>query len=126
MTNFEKYKDEILAIINEEENIAMANGILQECRVLDCSDCDFGKSSGDCTCNTMRWLYEEFRPFKRGERVILTIPGQPPLRCYFAEQKENGCVSVFSGGRDEWSSNGDTIIYPEKYVKPYKEREETE
>lgn len=126
MTNFEKYKDEILAITNKEENIAMANGILQECRDLNCNDCDFGKSSGNCDCNMMRWLYKEFCPFKRGERVILTIPGQPPLRCYFAEQKENGCVSVFSGGRDEWSSNGDTMTYPEEYIKPYKECEETE
>ena len=58
--------------------------------------------------------------------MILTIPGQPPLRCYFAEQKENGYVSVFSGGRDEWSSNGDTTTYPEKCIKPYKECEETE
>lgn len=87
MTNFEKYKDEILAIINKEENIAMANGILQECRDLNCNDCDFGKSSGDCDCNMMRWLYKEFCPFKRGERVILTIPGQPPLRCYLQSRK---------------------------------------
>lgn len=126
MTNFEKYKNEILAIINKGYELAMFNGILRECRGLNCDDCGFGRGSEGCNVNVMRWLYEESCPLKRGDRVIIAIPGQSPFRGYFAGRKEGNRVSVFSGGRDEWSSRGDTITYPEEYVKPYKEREETE
>lgn len=125
MTNFEKFKDELMAIADANDKAALVNGILRRCSITDCYDCDFGNYV-PCGAYFLKWLYKEFCRFKRGERVIIVIPGQPPLRCYFAEQKGEGRVSVFSGGRDEWSSNGDTIIYPEKYIKPYKEYEETE
>ncbi len=125
MTNFEKYKDELMAMADADVKVALVNGVPRRCDGTNCCDCDFYNCSY-CNAELLKWLYEEFCPFKRGERVILTIPGQPPLRCYFAEQKENGYVSVFSGGRDEWSSNGDTTTYPEKCIKPYKECEETE
>ena len=125
MTNFEKYKDELIAIADANSNVALVNGIPRRCDGMDCCDCDFFNYAL-CGAGLLKWLCEEFCPFKRGDRVIVAVPGQPPLRCYFDDQKEKGYVSVFSGGRDEWSSNGDTIIYPEKYIKPYKEYEETE
>lgn len=124
MTNFEKYRDEILAIVDQDGDVAVVNGIPRRCKEVSCSSCDFCYAN-PCGPQLLKWLYNEFCPLKKGDRVILNIPGQPPLRCYFAERNAS-CVSVFSGGRDEWSSNGDTVIYPEKYVKPYKECEETE
>lgn len=125
MTNFEKYKDELMAMADDDVKVALVNGVPRRCDGTNCCDCDFYNCSY-CSAELLKWLYKEFCPYKRGERVILTVPGQPPFRCYFAEQKGEGYVSVFSGGRDEWGSNGDTMTYPEKYIKPYKECEETE
>ena len=58
MTNFEKYRDEILKIATESNsNPAKKDGIVVACEGLSCRKCDF--STGDCKKNRFTWLYED-------------------------------------------------------------------
>lgn len=57
MTNFEKYKDEILRIATESnEAPAMEDGMLTACRSLSCKECDFNEDN--CVTSFFNWLYE--------------------------------------------------------------------
>lgn len=125
MTNFEKYRDEVLAIINRNDSVAIVNGLPQRCSGTSCSDCDLNNEAGDCSCRITRWLYASFQPFKRGERVIVGREGGIRLRRYFAEQIDDR-ILVFSNGCDEWSSGGSTSSYPAECVKAYREEEDAE
>ena len=58
MTNFEKYKDEILRIATESHsNPAKKDGVVVACIGLDCKECDFG-GAGNCGEDRLNWLYE--------------------------------------------------------------------
>lgn len=61
MTNFEKYKDEIMKIATESNsNPARSDGIVIACEGLACSVCDFnGAGIGKCRENCFNWLYED-------------------------------------------------------------------
>ena len=60
MTNFEKYKDEILRIATESnEAPAMEGGMLTACRGLSCKECDFNEDN--CVTSFFNWLYEDDR-----------------------------------------------------------------
>lgn len=59
MTNFEKYKDEILKIVSEIDCIpAKKDGAIVACEGLDCGECDFN-NGGSCRKNQFNWLYED-------------------------------------------------------------------
>lgn len=59
MTNFEKYKDEILRIATESNsNPAKKDGVVVTCEGLACTKCDFG-GVGKCRENRFKWLYED-------------------------------------------------------------------
>lgn len=58
MTNFEKYKDEILKITESNSNLAKKDGVVVACVDLDCKDCDFD-GIDECRKNRFNWLYEE-------------------------------------------------------------------
>lgn len=59
MTNFEKYKDEILKIATESNsNPAKKDGVLVTCKGLSCAVCDFN-GVGKCRENRFKWLYED-------------------------------------------------------------------
>lgn len=59
MTNFEKYKDEILRIATERDsNPAKKDGVVVACKGLACAECDFG-GIGNCKESRFRWLYED-------------------------------------------------------------------
>lgn len=58
MTNFEKYKDEIIKIATESnEAPAIQNGMLTACRGLPCEECDFNEDN--CVTSLFNWLYED-------------------------------------------------------------------
>lgn len=124
MTNFEKYKDELIAIADANSNAALVNGVPRRCDGMDCCDCDFFDYAL-CGAGLLKWLCEEFCPFKRGDRVIVEIEGGVKLRRYFAEQ-EGDWILVFDNGRDEWSSGGSASPYPAECVKAYREEEGVE
>lgn len=59
MTNFEKYKDEILRITTESNsNPAMKDGAIVACIRLNCKECDFN-DAGKCRENCFNWFYED-------------------------------------------------------------------
>lgn len=59
MTNFEKYKDEILRIATESNsNPAKKDGVVVACEGLACTKCDFD-GVGKCRENRFKWLYED-------------------------------------------------------------------
>lgn len=58
MTNFEKYKDEIIKIATESNGSpAKRDGVVVACGDLDCKECDFNR--GNCRENQFNWLYED-------------------------------------------------------------------
>lgn len=60
MTNFEKYKEQIIKYVTEyNESIALVNGKLQMCGDTDCEDCSFNTT--DCKATMLGWLYLEPR-----------------------------------------------------------------
>lgn len=59
MTNFEKYKNEIMKIATESHsNLAKKDGVLIACTELSCRECDFNITN-DCVENRFNWLYED-------------------------------------------------------------------
>lgn len=59
MTNFEKYKDEILRIVTESRgNPAKKDGVVVPCIGLTCEECDFN-DRGNCARDRFNWLYED-------------------------------------------------------------------
>lgn len=61
MTNFEKYKDEILGIIESNDGgAAVVCGRPMACdEVVSCGDCSLGNEEGSCDALFIKWLYEE-------------------------------------------------------------------
>lgn len=67
MTNFEKYKDEILKITNKGRSIAKSKGRITVCHIYGCESCDFGNEQREgisCRAIMFNWLYEEAKPTK--------------------------------------------------------------
>ena len=61
MTNFEKYKERMLKIVDSmDEGIAVSNGVPYLCEDTPCDDCDFYCDSGSCEARFIRWLYQEY------------------------------------------------------------------
>ena len=59
MTNFEKYKEDILRIATENNSSpAMKDGAVVACIGLNCKECDFN-DAGKCKENFFNWLYED-------------------------------------------------------------------
>lgn len=59
MTNFEKYKEQLLSFNYVEGNTpAKKNGKLMRCVDIPCIECDF--INGNCTTNFIKWLYENY------------------------------------------------------------------
>ena len=58
MTNFEKYKDEILKITAMDNSTpALKDGMLVACKNLSCRECDFKNS--DCMWDRFNWLLKD-------------------------------------------------------------------
>ncbi len=67
MTNAEKYRKEILKILenNHSTSIGIKNGYPYHCYDLGCGDCDWRGSAGmvECKMNLIRWLCESPQNF---------------------------------------------------------------
>lgn len=93
MTNFEKYKDEILEIskngtiaVNKQKNMPV------HCSTTPCSECIF--RSDTCTSQLINWLYEEYQ-----EPV-------PKLT-----KAEKGFCEIIKDGYIARDKNGDLYLY---------------
>lgn len=125
MTNFEKYRDEILRITKKSSSIALINGVPVGCESLDdCFSCDlYHKDLVKCRINLIKWLYEEYtEPEIDWSKVAIDAPilvqdiiSKQWLRRYFAGLDENGNVLAWSYGKTSWTTDGDK--YRCKYAK---------
>ena len=61
MTNFEKYKNEVLRIleVSECETPGVKNGILTMCDSMPCNECYFHGDDINCVHEFINWLYED-------------------------------------------------------------------
>ena len=58
MTNFEKYKEELLSFIsNHRSTPAMIDGAFVSCNSQLCKNCEYN-GTGDCFIALIEWLYE--------------------------------------------------------------------
>lgn len=58
MTNFEKYKNEILAFVHKNVSTpAVVNGEFAKCSVTDCDKCEL--KGFNCRVELIEWLYED-------------------------------------------------------------------
>ena len=79
MTNFEKYKDEILQLSKESKVIALKNGIPVSCDIfVHCMGCGFRADEEIKFCEAKRiiWLYDKYKePIKltEEEKAFLSI-----------------------------------------------------
>lgn len=60
MTNGEKYKNEILKILDEEYTVAIINEKPAKCPVETCESCKLF-SLEDCGAGFIKWMYKEYK-----------------------------------------------------------------
>ena len=60
LTNFEKYKDQILKITNNNDVFAFDGRKLHCCEDYECDDCVFRTFQLNCRCERIKWMYEEY------------------------------------------------------------------
>ena len=82
MTNFEKWKDEILKIKHEDYEVAVKDGVPKPC-VGICNQCEFERES-PCSAKFVEWLlaeYEEPAPkLTKREREFLECFTHPAFK----------------------------------------------
>ena len=94
MTNFEKYKDEILKITESNSNLAKKDGVVVACAHLNCGTCDFD-GIDECRKNQFKWLYED--------------DGEEPDGCNGCKyehkaEDESPCTKCSSNYTSKWES----------------------
>lgn len=63
MTNFEKYKDEILALVEKRKGFALRNdNKIFACIGNSCNECKFLNGENGCINTMIKWLYEDVKP----------------------------------------------------------------
>ena len=133
MTNYEKYKDDIIKILFTKGGIGVdkKTGESHGCNRLDyCGDCRF---YGDCRSDTLRkWLDSEYVEPEKEEvdwskvpidtKVLVSADDINWYRRYFAgiDAQTNECLT-WSDGATSWV-NRSTKVW--KHIKLYKEDEE--
>lgn len=111
MKNKEKFAKEIIEIAVARSTIAMRDGVLQECRDLPCSQCDFF-SNRKCDEKIKKWAESEYVEYETDwSKVPIDTPviSSSGYRYYFAGYHEgNSFIDVFLQGRTSWSSENFT------------------
>lgn len=93
MTNFEKYKDEILRIAAESHgNPAKKDGAVVACTGLKCKECDFGDVS-NCGESRLKWLYED-----NGEEP----DGCDGCKYEYKKEDESPCTKCCNNYTSKW------------------------
>lgn len=96
MTNFEKYKDTVLSIVDKRDFVAIVNDKPTTCSSAFCTSCKNNDYVGRCTTAFIKWLYEEYQ-----ERPKLSEKAYHLLKA-FPDDAEiiiaNGFLYVVVGG----------------------------
>ena len=112
MKNKEKFAKDIIEIAATGTLVAMRNGVLRECRGLNCSQCDF-YSDRECDEKIKEWAESEYIEPKY-ETDWSKVPVDTPVlikgamdnRKYFSRLLPDERLAVFRDGRTSWSSHG--------------------
>lgn len=91
MTNFEKYKDEILLLAINNRGFAFHMNKITDCKLSGCKNCIF---TGACIANRIKWLYEEYQE------------PAPKLT-----KTEKGFCEIIKDGYIARDKNGDLYLY---------------
>lgn len=131
MTNYEKYKDELIKKVIIETSMALDRhtGKVVDCGNMDCRDCGFSTGKGCCIED---WLDSEYVEPEKEEvdwskvpidtKVLVSSDGVTWYKRYFAGVLcETGCPQVFANGADNWSNS---LTESWKYIKLYEEDKE--
>lgn len=122
MTNYEKYKDEIDEMFDNNKHIAINKDTneLANCSVLPCDDCLFSSYHNgiNCRINSIRWLSTEYvKPEVDWSKIPIDTPVLVSdkgvkhwFNSYFAGVDEIGRPLVYPNGRTSWSN--------QNYYKP--------
>lgn len=122
MTNFEKYKKEILEIENNFGRIAMDRykKRIRPCSELSCGDCEF--CDVYCETNLFNWLYEEYQEpsvdwskVAIDTKVLVSQEGEHWHKRYFAKY-ENGKVLTWLNGSTSWTADDITPMQTKPYT----------
>ena len=113
MKNKEKFAKEIIEIAATGSSIAMRDGVLRECRGLNCSQCDFYDGGALCDSKCKAWAESEYVEPKY-EIDWASVPVDTPVlikgamdnRKYFSRLLPDERLAVFRDGRTSWSSHG--------------------
>lgn len=114
MTNWEKYKDEILKY-STCGGFAVVDGKLKLCELTYCADCDMSDNNGFGICEEtkLKWLDEEYKepsPYEGWEiddKIEVSSDGLAWNKRHFAGISEKGKPLAWVAGRTSWSSECD-------------------
>lgn len=103
MTNYEKYKDELIGIISSGDSISIVNGKPRYCANTNCSECYFGEC--DCIDGIIEWLNSEYaEPSVCWSKVavdtpiLVSVDGSSWHKRHFAERSGDGVLAWELGG----------------------------
>lgn len=122
MTNFERYRNEILEISKNGNRVAIDRRTkkVQSCNEVTCWNCVFYNDDAFCSVPLMLWLYEEYQEpsvdwskVPVDTKVLVSDDGGKWFKRYFASY-EDGRVYVWYGGGTSWSNN---LTSPYNYAK---------
>ncbi len=132
MTNYQRYKDKIDAILNSNKDIAtdIYTNEITTCGCLACSRCLFSTNNNNnrstsCYRNLIKWLVSEYKePEIDWSKVAVDTPvlisadGKNGnwVNRYFAGVNEKGQPTVFCYGATQWSNGYEEPCYF-KYIK---------
>ena len=89
MTNFEKYRKEVLDMAARNVTpIAVCGGRPRACEESVCSDCELYAINGNCVAKFLRWLYKEYQ-----EKPIIS-----ERTYHFLKSLPEGARIKYSGG----------------------------
>lgn len=130
MTNFEKFKDEILEKIDLPYAASAQFGVTEDgkielCKNMECYECIFG-GGYRCIERTLQWFKLEHVDISAGtdwQKVPVDTPvivqnGKFRRKYYFSKVSGDlKMIYVFMAGKTESDSHGFFVAFPEKYVK---------
>ena len=122
MTNFEKYKDEILKLTEHTCHFGLVNGRLLSCYEMNCSNCKFDVKN--CVKTRFQWLYEEHNEpapkLKPKERVFCEAFYED---YFYIARDDDGLLFLYEcepvKAADIWSAMGDCNIRLNESLFPF-------
>lgn len=124
MTNFEKFKEELLALVKDGDKPAITKNGIGRCDDILCEDCLLdGDSCVTCTGRFIKWLYEEYKetPVDWSKvavdtLILVSYDGKRWYKRHFARVNEHNEVYAWKYGTTSWSHPDDAFT-EWKYAK---------